>query len=174
MEPGRAVDLVIKTQQQGVGGTGGPRVSAKQLPSYTRRAYSCIRFGPSAPLEGYIVTLLGRTGRTTRRPDATGIALADQLLDLGAGDALLVLAYGRSYREVVAVFAEARRLSLPLVLVTDSLDRGLAQYAEVVVPAWRGRSRRVSLHGGTLTRLRPWHSAWLPLSAIGQSPRLSD
>jgi DNA-binding MurR/RpiR family transcriptional regulator len=70
------------------------------------------------------VTLLGRTGRTTRGPDATGIALADQLLDLGAGDALLVLAYGRSYREVVAVFAEARRLSLPLVLVTDSLDRG--------------------------------------------------
>ena len=79
--------------------------------------------GPSAALARYLATMLGRAGRTTKALDASGIALADQMLDLGPGDALLVLAYGRAYREVVALFGEARRMALPVVLVTDSLDR---------------------------------------------------
>ena len=62
------------------------------------------------------------------------------MLDLGPGDALLVLAYGRAYREVVALFGETRRLALPVVLVTDSLDRSRARHADVVVPARRGRA----------------------------------
>ena len=97
--------------------------------------------------------LVARAGRSARALDASGIALADQMLDLGAGDALLVLAYGRAYREVVALFGEARRLGLPIVLVTDSLDRSLARHADVVVPARRGRARRVALHGATLVAL---------------------
>lgn len=109
--------------------------------------------GPSAALARYAATLLARSGRASRALDASGIALADQLLDLRPGDALLVLAYGRAYREVAAVFAEARRLALPLVLVTDSLDRALARHADVVVPARRGRARRVALHGATLVAL---------------------
>jgi DNA-binding MurR/RpiR family transcriptional regulator len=180
-EPGRAMDLVIETQQQALEALAAraSRDALREAVAVLHPAKRILVFGigPSAPLAGYIVTLLGRTGRTTRTLDATGIALADQLLDLGAGDALLVLAYGRSYREVAAVFAEARRLSLPLVLVTDSLDRGLAQYADVVVPARRGRSRRVSLHGVTLIALETLAlglAAALGDRAVATLERLND
>ena len=109
--------------------------------------------GPSAALARYLAVMLGRTGRVARVLDATGIALADQMLDLAPGDALLMLAYGRAYREVVTVFAEARRLGLPVVLVTDSLEPRLARQADVVVPVRRGRAQRVALHGATLMAL---------------------
>jgi DNA-binding MurR/RpiR family transcriptional regulator len=109
--------------------------------------------GPSAALARYVSILLQRIGRQSRTLDATGLALADQLLDLRSGDTLLALAYSRPYREVVAVFAEARRLGLPVVLVTDSLASKLARFADVIVPARRGRAERVALHGATLVVL---------------------
>ena len=80
--------------------------------------------------------------------------LADQMLDLGAGDALLLLTYRRAYGEVVTVFADARQLGLPIVLVTDSLDGKLARFASVILPARRRRSERVALHGATLVCLQ--------------------
>jgi hypothetical protein len=108
-------------------------------PTTTERCHgaasSCMRVGSA----GQRVTL-----------DATGIGLADQLIDLHRGDAVLILAYGRAYREVAATFAEASQLGLPTVLVTDSLDGKLARKAGVVIPAKRGRANRVALHGTTL------------------------
>ena len=78
-------------------------------------------------------------------PELTGSILAGV-----TRDALLVLAYGRTYREVVVVFEEAKRLRLPIVLITDSLEARLARQADVVVPARRGKQERVALHGVTL------------------------
>lgn len=79
--------------------------------------------------------------------------LADQLLDLTKGDVLLVFAYGRLYREVKAVFAEARALGLPTVLVTEADDAPLAKLADVCVVIPRGRPSHVALHGATLVGL---------------------
>lgn len=156
-EASRAINLVIGTQREAVEALSTLEARAKLGEAvaslHPARRILVFGIGPSAALAGYVATLLGRIGRATRVLNASGLALADQLLDFGAGDALLVLAYGRAYREVVAVFDEARRLSLPIVLVTDSLDRTLAKYADVVVPARRGRSRRVALHGATLVAL---------------------
>ena len=109
--------------------------------------------GPSASLAGYVATLLARGGRQVAMLNATGSMLADQMLSLRVGDALLVLAYGRVHAEVVAVFGEARRLGLPVVLVTDSLDERLARSAAVVLRALRGRADRVALHGATVVCL---------------------
>lgn len=109
--------------------------------------------GPSAALATYVSLLLARSGRRSGVLNVTGGMLADQMLDLRAGDALVVLAYGRAYREVVAVFAAARCLGLPVVLVTDSLDRRLARSANVVLSARRGRAERMALHGATLVCL---------------------
>lgn len=105
--------------------------------------------GPSSALAHYVTMLLGRNGRRARALDATGTALADQLLDLRKDDALLILAYGRSYREVATTFAEASRLDLPTVLVTDTLEEKLARRADVVIPAKRGNANSVALHGAT-------------------------
>jgi DNA-binding MurR/RpiR family transcriptional regulator len=109
--------------------------------------------GPSAALATYVSILLARSGRHSRTISATGSMLADQLLDLGAGDALLILAYGRLYREVKAVFAEARALRLPTVLVTEADDTPLAKLADVCVVIPRGRPGQMALHGTTLVGL---------------------
>jgi DNA-binding MurR/RpiR family transcriptional regulator len=61
--------------------------------------------GPSASLANHIAYLMARSGRRTRTLDVTGAMLANQLLDLRRGDALLILAYGRLYKEVGTVFA---------------------------------------------------------------------
>jgi DNA-binding MurR/RpiR family transcriptional regulator len=109
--------------------------------------------GPSSALATYVSILLTRSGRRSRTMSATGSMLADQLLDLGAGDALLVLAYGRLYREVKAVFAEAKALRLPTVLVTETDDTPLAKLADVSVAIPRGRPGEMALHGATLVGL---------------------
>jgi DNA-binding MurR/RpiR family transcriptional regulator len=109
--------------------------------------------GPSAALATYVSTLLARNGRRSRTIGATGSMLADQLLDLTEGDALLILAYGRLYREVKAVFAEAKALALPSVLVTEANNTPLAKLADVCVAIPRGRPGQVALHGTTLVGL---------------------
>lgn len=156
-EAGRAVDLAIDTQREAVEALAAPEVRAAIRDAvaalHPARRILVFGMGPSGPLARYAALLLGRAGRAARVLDASGIALADQLLDLAPGDALVVLAYGQPYREVSALFAEARRLALPVVLVTDSLDRSLARQAEVVLPVRRGRARRVALHGATLVAL---------------------
>jgi len=109
--------------------------------------------GPSSALANYVSVLLARSGRRSRTISATGSMLADQLLDLGKGDALLILAYGRLYREVKALFAEAKALRLPTVLVTEADDTPLAKLADVCVAIPRGRPGQMALHGATLVGL---------------------
>jgi DNA-binding MurR/RpiR family transcriptional regulator len=109
--------------------------------------------GPSSALATYVSILLARNGRRSRTISATGSMLADQLLDLRKGDALLILAYGRLYREVKAVFAEARALGLATVLLTEASDTPLAKLADVCVAIPRGRPGQMALHGTTLVGL---------------------
>lgn len=153
----RAIDLVLDTHREGIQALQSSSTREKIMAAVSRLhgAERIVVFGigPSAPLAHYVTILLTRNGRAAHALDATGIALADQLIGLHKGDALLILAYGRAYREVVATFAEARQLRLPTVLVTDSLDGKLARKAEVVIPAKRGRANRVALHGTTLVVL---------------------
>jgi DNA-binding MurR/RpiR family transcriptional regulator len=109
--------------------------------------------GPSAALARYVSISLARCGRPSRTISATGSMLADQLLDLGRGDGLLILAYGRLYKEVRTVFAEAKGLALTTVLVTEAENTPLAKLADVAVAIPRGRPEQVSLHGATLVGL---------------------
>jgi DNA-binding MurR/RpiR family transcriptional regulator len=109
--------------------------------------------GPSAALAHYTSMLLARVGWRSMCLDATGIMLADRMLDLRAGDAVLALAYGRAYREVTGLFGEARRLRLPVVLVSDAAESTLAKFADVVLVIPRGKRQRVALHSGTLVGL---------------------
>jgi DNA-binding MurR/RpiR family transcriptional regulator len=152
-----AIDLVLDTQSETV-----EALRSEDLRSAIQRAVGILDnserivvfgIGPSAPLAHYMTILLSRDGRRSRALDATGIALADQLLDLQEGDVLLALAYGRAYPEIAAVLAEALRLAAPIVLISDSLDRKLAGMAKVIIPSPRGRAGQVALHGATLVTL---------------------
>lgn len=109
--------------------------------------------GPTAHIAAYFAVRLRRKGRRQVVLDRTGTGLADQLLELARGDAVLMLAYGKPYREADATMHEARRLQLPVVLVTDAPADNLARDATVVLTVPRGRSGRVALHGTTVACL---------------------
>jgi DNA-binding MurR/RpiR family transcriptional regulator len=153
----RAVNLVLDTHGEAIDAVRSPKTKANitAAVSQLHRAQRIVVFGigPSAPLAHYATILFIRNGRRARALDATGIELADQLIDLQEHDALLVLAYGRPYREIIATFAEARKLRLPIVLITDTLEKKLTRHADVVIPAKRGQADRVALHGATLVVL---------------------
>jgi DNA-binding MurR/RpiR family transcriptional regulator len=109
--------------------------------------------GPSSYLASYFALLLSRTGRPSRVFDGSGSPLPDQLLQVRDIDALVMLAYGRPYKEATACIAEARRFRKPIVLITDTPEKGLAAHASVVVSVHRGQAGRVALHGATFVCL---------------------
>jgi DNA-binding MurR/RpiR family transcriptional regulator len=121
--------------------------------------------GPSAGLAVYVSGLLARTGRPNRRLDTTGAMLADQLLDLREGDVLLLLAYGRLYKEISAVFNEARSLGLQTILITEAAGNPLSNLADLKIFVPRGRPGRIALHGATMVALET-----LVLSLVAARP----
>jgi DNA-binding MurR/RpiR family transcriptional regulator len=156
-DPGVAIDLALDAHQEAAtrlrsASMRETLVAAVNLLGSAERI-AVFGIGPSAMLARYTSMLLVRSGRQAVCLDTTGIALADQLLGLRSGDAVLLLAYGRAYQEVTATIGQAREKRLPMVLVTDSLEPRLARHADVIVPAQRGRAERVALHGATLVVL---------------------
>jgi DNA-binding MurR/RpiR family transcriptional regulator len=96
---------------------------------------------------------LQRTGRRSLVLDRAGTGLADQLLGLSSADALLMLAYGPAYRELVAVLDEAERLAISVVLITDAIEQEILGRARVWVGVARGRAEHAALHAITLACL---------------------
>lgn len=154
---GKALDSVLQAHREGLNvlqsATCRAQIAAAVHLLDGAERIAVFGIGPSSALATYVSILLGRTGRPSRTINATGSMLADQLLDLRAGDALLVLAYGRLYREVKTLFAEARALAVPTVLLTEADDMPLAKLADVCVAIPRGRPGQVALHGATLVGL---------------------
>jgi DNA-binding MurR/RpiR family transcriptional regulator len=154
---GRAVESVLQTHDEGLAVLTSDKCRA-QIAAAVRILDASERIvvfgiGPSAALAGYVATSLGRCGRASRTINATGSMIADQLMDLRRGDVLLILAYGRLYKEVKAVFAEAKELGLATVLVTEADGTPLAKLADVAVAIPRGRPGQVALHGATFVGL---------------------
>ena len=117
------------------------------------RRIAVFGIGPSAPLARYAVILLSRAGLDTLALDASGVALADQMLSLREGDAVLAMAYGRPYREALGLLGHTQDLSVPFVLITDSAGGALATQADALLSVPRGRRGHVALHAGTVLAL---------------------
>ena len=109
--------------------------------------------GPNAPLADYAELRLVRFGRRARAITATGLRLADALLDAAAGDALLLIAYERLDRDADVALGRANDLGLPVVLVTDALAAKLADRVDVALPAKRGRGGALSGAAATMALL---------------------
>ncbi len=152
-----AIELVLSTHQDALAalrsGAARTQIGAAVATLSRTKRIAVFGLGPSSHLATYASQLLRRHGRPTHPLNSGGRALADQLLGLQAGDAVLMMAYGRAYAEAGAVIAEAQRLGLPIVLITDSLDEKLSRHADIVIPVLRGRSHRVALHGATFVCL---------------------
>ncbi len=173
-EVGDAIALVIETHRAALDTLRAPDSQAQIAAAVVllHRTARIVTFGigPSAALADYAALQLQRSGRRSLALTATGLRLADALLDLRPGDAVLALAYGRSYREVLTLFAEARRLGLPVVLITDSLRHVLAAEATLVLTVPRGQAQHVALHGTTLIALE---ALALGLAAAGPDAALA-
>lgn len=153
----RAIASVLDVHEGGMRqlGSAAARAQMVEAVSVLHPAQRLVVFGigPSAPLAQYAAFLLRRAGRKAEILDRTGIGLADQLLGLSSSDALLVLAYGPAYRELVALLDEAERLGIPIVLITDALEPEIVQRVRVRITVARGHAEHVALHGVTLVCL---------------------
>jgi DNA-binding MurR/RpiR family transcriptional regulator len=174
-DAGQAIDAVLDAHREGMealrtdAGRGAILAAIRALHPAAR--IGVFGIGPSAHLAQYLAFQLTRSGRRSFLLDATGWALADQLLGLQSGDAVLLLAYGQPYREVQAVTGEARRLGLRIVLVTDAQDTTIARQATVVLLARRGRANQVALHATTLMALE---AVILGLAAVDRNNALQQ
>jgi DNA-binding MurR/RpiR family transcriptional regulator len=154
---GEALDSVLQTHTEGLeiirSKACRAQIAAAVQALDAAQRIVVFGIGPSASLATYVSTMLTRSGRSGLALSATGSMLADQLLGLRKGDALIILAYGRLYREVTAVFALAKSLGLQTILLTEAMGTPLARLADVIIAVPRGRPGGIALHGATLIAL---------------------
>jgi DNA-binding MurR/RpiR family transcriptional regulator len=106
--------------------------------------------GPSAAVAEYGATLGSRLGHPSTVVRGAGTDLADELLAVSPGDAVVLLAYGRTNSRVRAVVDRSEALSVPIVLVTDAVPKELADRVGTILPCGRGTPGLFSSHGTTL------------------------
>jgi len=106
--------------------------------------------GPSGAIADYASLQFNRIGLPTSALSATGIALADRLLRLDKGDAVLMMAYAPLYREVDVVLDQAARHDIPVILISDDLGAVVADRVAETLPIPRGKGDHLAMHGGTL------------------------
>ncbi|MBS7812072.1 MurR/RpiR family transcriptional regulator [Roseococcus pinisoli] len=152
-----ALDLALDLQREAMASLDEPEVRQAMLDAislmHPARRIVIYGIGPTAHMARYMATILQRSGRIALTLDAAGIALADQLLALREGDVVLALTYGRAYREIMATIQEARRLGLPVAMISDSADAMIVAQAKVLIRARRGRTGHVALHATTMAAL---------------------
>ena len=95
--------------------------------------------GPSASLADHLVLRLVRIGRQAAAVSGTGLGLADTLLMMRPGDALIAMAYHSVYKEAEVTLHHAKERGLPVVLLTDTLGMALAEQVTVALSARRSR-----------------------------------
>lgn len=106
--------------------------------------------GPSGAMAEYASLQFNRIGLPTNALSASGVALADRMLWIGAGDAVLVMAYAPLYREVEVLLDHAGKHGVPVILISDDLGLLTADKVAEVLPVPRGNAGHLALHGGTL------------------------
>lgn len=100
--------------------------------------------GPTAALAEYLALRLRRVRRPAVTVTMTGLRLADELLGLERGDAIVLVAYESLDRDSAATLERANELELPVVLVTDTLAVALADRIHVALSAPRSRAGALS------------------------------
>ncbi len=106
--------------------------------------------GPSSAMAEYFVIQLARFGLEAASLTRTGLLFADDLQRLREGDLVIILAYGRVYRELAALLDKARKCGAGTILLTDTLAAALRRKVDQVLPVARGRADMLSMHTATL------------------------
>ena len=152
-----AVDLVLDHEARLIANLsqGATRRAIPVAVDILHRASRVVVFGTgtSGLIAAYAVRMLARHGKPVLLLDATGFDLAEQMLTLEEGDAVLMLFFGRAYPEVEVLMEETRNRNLPTVVVTESAEKPLLKSASVVLEIRRDGPDGAPLHGATLVCL---------------------
>lgn len=133
--------------------------------------------GPSTTVAGYASLQFNRIGLETGSLDRSGIGLADQMLAMAPGDAVLMIAYAPIYKEVAVVLEQAAHLKLPVVLVSDSMGPLVSEQISEVLPVPRGKAGHLAMHGATMVLMDALVAALAaarPKEALSRLARLSE
>ncbi len=90
------------------------------------------------------------SGYRPRPYPRAAVGLADRLLTVGEGDAILMIAYAPIYREVSVLLDHAEENNVPVVLVGDSLAPFVRKRVVEALPVPRGRADHLAMHGATI------------------------
>ena len=110
--------------------------------------------GASGILAEYSARLFSRIGLPAYVMNRTGFSLAEQLLRMQRGDVLIVMGQKSPHREGLTTLREAKRLGIPVILLTQAVGSRFSQEAQVVIEVPRGGGDgRMPLHGTVLVCL---------------------
>ncbi|MBO0661896.1 MurR/RpiR family transcriptional regulator [Jiella sp. MQZ9-1] len=116
--------------------------------------------GASGLIADYAARLFSRSGLRSYALNATGIALAEQLMAMREGQLLIMLLHGRAHREAMAAIAEAERLNIPIVMFLGKQGSPLRDHAKEAVILPRAKSERIALHAPSLIAVELLHIAY--------------
>ncbi|WP_413741145.1 MurR/RpiR family transcriptional regulator [Sodalis sp. RH15] len=153
-----SIDFVLEGHRHACEVLSAPhnRVAFSQAVSLLLEARQVAIFGINASgiLADYTVRLFNRIGQPAISLNRLGIGLAEQLLALQRGDVLVMMAQKSAHREGMTTLREAKRLGLPVILLTNAMDSRFSQEANVTLNVPRGgENGRLPLHGTVLVCL---------------------
>lgn len=177
-----AIDFVLDGHRHACEVLSQPqnRVAVADAVALLGEAREVAIFGINASgiLADYSVRLLNRIGLPAFSLNRAGIALAEQMLALQRGDVLVMMAQQSAHREGTTVVREAKRLGIPIVLLTNATDSFFAREADVVITVPRGgENGRIPLHGTIMVCLEMLIlsvASTLPQRTVKTMKRLQD
>ncbi|MGK3142140.1 MurR/RpiR family transcriptional regulator [Pantoea sp. C2G6] len=177
-----SIDFVLEGHRRACEVLSQPqnRVAMADAVALLSEARQVAIFGINASgiLADYSVRLLNRIGLPAFSLNRASIALAEQLLALQRGDVLVMMAQQSAHREGTTVLREARRLGVPVILLTNATDSFFARAADVVINVPRGgENGRIPLHGTIMVCLEMVIlsvASTLPQRTVKTMKRLQD
>ncbi|WP_312403741.1 MurR/RpiR family transcriptional regulator [Rhizobium sp.] len=133
--------------------------------------------GSSGIIAEYGARLFSRSGMPSYALNATGIALAEQLLALRERHLLIMMLNGRPHREAMATITAAESLRIPIAMFLGKLDTPLRQHAAEALILPRAKSDHVQIHAPALIAVELLHitfSSMKPKTALDSLERLIE
>jgi DNA-binding MurR/RpiR family transcriptional regulator len=145
-------------------------LSAENFQTALQHLHEASRIAVIAPgfyqwIAQHMVMCLHRYGRRAFAVTARGEAIADELIRLEPGDAVLVIAYEAPIPEVLTALDHVAALGCPCILITDVLQLALAGRYTVALSAGRGGSNMLPTSVVTIAVFEA-----LLLALAGQDP----
>jgi DNA-binding MurR/RpiR family transcriptional regulator len=153
-DPGGALGLVLRAHRESLeimSSSAFAEAFARSVKIlFSARRRYLFGLGPSGSVAEYASLQFNRLGLATSALSSSGIGLADQLMSVDKGDAIMMVAYAPVYREVTVVLEYAQAHGVPVVLVGDSLFPHVSDQITELLPVSRGRADHLSMHGATI------------------------